>query len=115
VVLTELLRERGLLPAARPAIDLFVAAPAPEERPAALALAHQLRDLGWRVEYALGHQHLGKQLKLADARGARLALVVAGDERARGAVVVKELGSGAQREVPRAQLAAAITALLGAG
>jgi histidyl-tRNA synthetase len=114
VVLTELLRERGLLPAARPAIDLFVAAPAPEERPAALALAHQLRDLGWRVEYALGHQHLGKQLKLADARGARLVLVLAEAERSREAVIVKDLGTGNQREVLLAELPAAITAALGA-
>ena len=36
-----------------------------------LALAHELRDAGLRVEYALGAQAVGKQLKLADARHAR--------------------------------------------
>ena len=41
-----------------------------------LGLAHELRDAGLRVEYALAPQAGGKQLKLADARSARLAVVV---------------------------------------
>lgn len=113
VVLGELLRERGLAPPVSAPIDLFVAAAAEADRPAVWRLVHELRDAGWRVEHALGVQNLGRQFKLADARGARVALVVGADERARGAVVLKDLAAGGQREVARAALAAALEAALG--
>ena len=58
-----------------------------------LALAHELRDAGLRVEYALAPQAVGKQLKLADAREARVAVVVGPDDRARGEVMVKDLAA----------------------
>ncbi len=64
-----------------------------------LSLAHQLRDAGLRAEYALSPQAVGKQLKLADARHARLAVVVGPDEWARGEVMIKDLRSGSQEAV----------------
>jgi histidyl-tRNA synthetase len=67
------------------------------------------------VEYALAAQPLGKQLKLADARGARVAVVVGPDDRARGEVVLKDLREKGQRPVPASQLQAAIAAVLGSG
>jgi len=112
VVLGELLRERGLAPAAAPAIDLFVAGIGPEDHAAALGLAHDLRTAGWRVEYALAPQPLGRQLKLADARGARAALVIGGEERARSAVLLKDLTAGGQREVALADLGATLIDML---
>lgn len=113
VVLGELLRERGLAPAPAASIDCFLAAIGEGDHPHLLGLARQLRDAGWRVEYALGHQNLGKQMKLADARGVRLVVVMGEDERARGAVVLKDLGERTQREVPLAELPGALTAVLG--
>jgi histidyl-tRNA synthetase len=113
VVLGELLRERGLAPAPAASIDCFLAAIEEGDHPFLLGLARQLRDAGWRVEYALGHQNLGKQMKLADARGVRLVVVMGEDERARGAVVLKDLGERTQREVPLAELFGALTAVLG--
>lgn len=113
VVLGELLTERGLAPPAPAAVAVFVAAAGDEDRPLALRLAHQLRDAGWPVEYALGHQNLSRQLKLADARGARLAVVLGADERARDTVIVKDLTAGAQREVPIATLDTVLTTALG--
>jgi len=115
VVLGELLRERGLAPAPAAAIDLFVAAASDDDRPAAAGLAHELRDLGWRVESALGTQQLGKQFKLADARGARMVLILGAEERARGTVLLKDLTDGSQREVPRKELGAVLTEVQGAG
>ncbi|TFH66976.1 MAG: histidine--tRNA ligase [Gemmatimonadales bacterium] len=53
VVLGELLRERGLLPPPATQVDVFVAAVTPEDLPEVLALAHLLRDHGFRVEYPL--------------------------------------------------------------
>lgn len=113
VVLGELLKERGLAPAAPPAIQVFVAAATAEDRPAVLSLAHELRDAGWRVEYALGHQNLGKQFKLADARQARWVVILGAEERARGVVMLKDLADGSQREVPREALGTTLTQALG--
>ena len=71
-----------------------------------LGLERELRDSGLRAEYALSPQAVGKQLKLADSRGARVAVGVGPDDRARGEVMVKDLrgkgkvsvGNGAVRD-----------------
>ncbi len=101
VVLAELLRERGLVPADTSSIDVFLAAITEADLPHVLALAHELRDAGFRAEYALGAQAVGKQLKLADARNARFAVVIGPDDRARGEVVIKDLAGKGQAGVPR--------------
>lgn len=102
VVLGELLRDRGLLPTDTASIDVFLAAITEDDVPHVLTLAHELRDAGVRTEYALGFQAVGKQLKLADTRGARLAIVVGPDDRARGEVMVKDLVAKTQRGVAHA-------------
>jgi histidyl-tRNA synthetase len=114
VVLTELLRDRGLLPDPEPSAEVFVAVVTAGERPLALRLAHQLRDAGFRVEYAFADQAVGKQLKLAAARRARVAVVLGPDDVARGELVVKDLTAGSQRSVPEAELVGAVAELLSA-
>ena len=104
VVLTELLRERHLVPVGRSTVDVFLVQVTPDDRPHLLRLAHQLRDLGFRVEYGFGDQALGKQLKLATARGAKVAVVIGPDDRARGEVMVKDLEQGSQRSVALASV-----------
>jgi histidyl-tRNA synthetase len=99
VVLAELLRARGLAPAPPPSIDVFLVAVTADERPAMLALAHSLRDQGIRVEYSLAAERVPRQLKLADARAARFAVMLGPDERARSVVILKNLRDGSQREV----------------
>ena len=101
VVLAELLRDRGLVPTNVSSIDVFVAAVTEEDLPFVLALSHEVRDAGLRAEYALGAQAVGKQLKLADARKARFAVVIGPDDRARGEVMVKDLGGKGQEAVAR--------------
>jgi histidyl-tRNA synthetase len=101
VVLGELLRARGLIPQEASTVDVFLAAITEQDVPHVLALAHELRDAGYRAEYALSAQAVGKQLKLADARGARLAIVVGPDDRARGEVMVKDLAGKTQVSVRR--------------
>jgi histidyl-tRNA synthetase len=100
VVLGELLRDKDLVPAEASSIDVFLAFITQEDLPHVLALAHQLRDAGLRTEHALSPQAVGKQLKLANARNARLAVVAGPDERARGEIVIKDLQSGSQEIVP---------------
>jgi histidyl-tRNA synthetase len=99
VVLAELLRDKDLGPGAPSSIDVFLAFISQEDVPHVLALAHELRDAGLRVEHALSPQAVGKQLKLADARNARLAVVAGPDERARGEIVIKDLHNGSQETV----------------
>jgi histidyl-tRNA synthetase len=101
VVLGELLRDRGLTPEAPSSIDVFLAAITPDDMPHVLGLARELRDAGLRVEYSLAAQAVGKQLKLADARNARLAVVIGPDDRARGEVMVKDLRRKGQESVRR--------------
>jgi len=105
VVLGELLVERGAVPAPEPVVKVFIAVVGDEDRPAALALAHALRERGVRVEFALKRQALGKQLELAAARGARAAVVIGPEERAAGQAVVRLLGTGAEQRVSLTQLA----------
>ena len=105
VVLGELLKERGLAPDAPTGAQVFVVSVTPHDRPAAMRLSHDLRDAGFRVEHSLGDDKMGKQLKLADARRARFAVMLGPEERSRQAVVLKDLSAGSQREVPLAGLA----------
>jgi histidyl-tRNA synthetase len=104
VVLGELLRERGLAPPSEPTVDLFLAAITGDDVPEVLGLARELRDAGLRVEYALAPQAVGKQLKLADTRGARVAIVIGPDDRARGQVMVKDLRGKGQVAVGRSSV-----------
>jgi histidyl-tRNA synthetase len=104
VVLGELLKERGLRPAAPARIECYVAGVSTDDRGAVLALAHRLRDGGIATEFALNDAALGKQLKQASARGARLALVVGPEDRAAGVVQVKDLASQAQQAVALADV-----------
>ncbi|MFL5403333.1 MAG: ATP phosphoribosyltransferase regulatory subunit, partial [Gemmatimonadales bacterium] len=99
VVLGELLKDKGLAPANPSRIDVFLAFITGDDLPHVLSLAHRLRDGGLRVEYALSPQTVGKQLNLANARNARLAVVVGPDERARGEIVLKDLATGSQEAI----------------
>ncbi len=110
VVLGELLSDRGLLPAGAARLDLFIAGITPDDEPHVLALAHELRDAGLSVEFAMGGQAVGKQLKLADARGARWAVVIGPDDRAKGEVMLKDLAGDGQQSVRREAVAATIAA-----
>ena len=113
VVLGELLKGRGTRDAGRGTIDVFIAAVTADDEPAVLALAHECRDAGLGTEFALGRQTLGKQFKLADARGAAFVVVIGPDDRARGEVMLKDLRRGEQRSVARQEIVAALAEACG--
>jgi histidyl-tRNA synthetase len=97
---------------------------------ASFAIAKELRDAGLRVEAYVGNGKMGDQFKYADKRGAVIAVVEGGDERARGEVTLKDLALGAelaksvesraewvsnreaQKSVPRTNLVSEIKAML---
>ena len=66
-------------------------------RSSALKLAESLRDQGWRIECHCGGGGLKAQLRRADRSGARLALLLGPDERARDEVSIKDLRGGAEQ------------------
>jgi histidyl-tRNA synthetase len=79
----------------------------------AVALAQRLRGGGFAVDLEVGGGKLGKQLKRADRRGARTAVIRGADERAAGTVAVKDLRSGDQTTVAEDDLPSHLAALLG--
>jgi histidyl-tRNA synthetase len=99
VVLGELIGDRDGPPAAAPVVQVFVATVGDDDRAAALALAHALRERGIGVEFALKRQAVGKQLELAASRGATHAVVIGPDERAAGQAVVRSLATKTETRV----------------
>jgi histidyl-tRNA synthetase len=99
VVLGELMQDRDGPPVAPPVVQVFVATVGEEDRAAALALAHALRERGVGVEFALKRLAVGKQLELAGARGATHAVVIGPDERAAGQAVVRSLATKTETRV----------------
>jgi histidyl-tRNA synthetase len=77
-----------------------------------LQLASELRAAGLKVTSHLSADKLQKQFKQADRKGARLVLVLGPDELQNKTVSVKDLRSGEQRSLPRAELVVELTRLL---
>jgi histidyl-tRNA synthetase len=65
-----------------------------------LRLAAALRAAGIGVEVFPDAKKLGQQLKYADRRGFRIALIAGGNEFASGVCQVKDLQSGTKQDVP---------------
>jgi histidyl-tRNA synthetase len=94
VVLRELLLQRGLLKDVVPSIDYWVATGRDdaEALPEVMNVARRLRERDQRVEFSLRDQSLGRQLKAADAAGARFAAIIEGE----GHVSRKDLAHNTQ-------------------
>jgi histidyl-tRNA synthetase len=73
-----------------------------------LALAHELRASGLRVDLYPETDKLGKQFKYASERGIPAVVVLGDDERIRGEVAIKNMSTGEQRTVKRDEVAASI-------
>ena len=63
---------------------------------ASFRMAADLRKEGIRAETYVGNKKFGDQLKYADKRGAAVAIIEGGDERAKGEVTLKDLALGAE-------------------
>ena len=74
-----------------------------ENRGDALRLAGELRAAGLRVDVYPESDKLGKQFKYASSRQAPFVAVVGDDERAQGTVAIKDLRSGTQVTLARAE------------
>jgi histidyl-tRNA synthetase len=99
--------ERSMFPpglaeaAAEVMVTLFEGEPLEE----GLRLAADLRAAGLRVDVYPEPDKLGKQFKYAAARGVKFVTVTGADERSRGEVTVKNMVSGEQAAMARAEVA----------
>jgi histidyl-tRNA synthetase len=102
--------ERGMFPedlASSPA-DVMVTIWNEDSINESIAVAHELRSAGLRVDLYPEADKVGKQFKYASSRGIRFVAVLGDDERARGEVAIKDMKSGEQRSVGRAEVAAVL-------
>jgi histidyl-tRNA synthetase len=84
-------------------IDIYVVIAKEERRAVALAQIQELRDRGYRVDYPLTSEKVGKQFQTAEQLGARVA-VLFGDEWPQ--LKIKNMSTGEQQLVPHEDLAA---------
>jgi len=100
VVLTELLKSRGLLPKIDWGLDCYVIITEESLRADALKLVRELRDDGFAVDYSLTEAKVGKQFQMADALDARFALTLGPEEWKAGTIKLKKLATGEETTVP---------------
>ena len=106
--------ERNMFPAtvARGFVDVMVTVWSDETRGEALTLASELRRTGLRVDVYPEPDKVGKQVKYASSRNVPFVAILGDDERARGAVAVKDLRSGEQQAIRRADVGQFVRARL---
>ncbi|HYN07631.1 MAG TPA: histidine--tRNA ligase [Vicinamibacterales bacterium] len=85
-----------------PPARTFVVAIGDDGRAEALRLLRELRQAGLAAQMELDSRGMKSQMKRADRLQARIALIVGGDELARGEVTLRDMRTGEQRSVPRA-------------
>ncbi len=96
VVVGELLRDRGLMPAATATVDFWVAGDDDALVGDVMRVAAALRTRGRSVEYALRSQTLSRQLKTASAAGARHAIVLRQGDLSQGRATVRAMADGTE-------------------
>ena len=101
-----LMEELGMVDDSAATADVFVALFVAERADQYLGIAAELRSAGISVEVYPEARKLGAQMKYADRRGHRLAVIVGEDEWASETAQVKVLATGRAIEVPLIELAA---------
>ncbi len=91
--------------AAEQKIDIYIVIAKEERRADALAQIQELRDRGYRVDYALTTEKVAKQFQTAEQLGARLAILF-GDEWPQ--VKMKDMASGEQQLISSKDLVSRI-------
>ncbi len=100
VVVVELLKDKGLLPDLPGGVDVVVFPMGASARPAAMAVARELREAGSAVDLVLEKKKMKWVFKHAERRGAAELVVVGPDDVAAGEYAVKNLGTGEQTRRP---------------
>jgi histidyl-tRNA synthetase len=106
IVLSELLKDLGRLQGISTSVDMYLIDADEGLFPDVLKIAADLRRAGIAAEFSYKRQNLGKQLKSASARGARLVVIVGQKYREQRMVEIKDMQTGSQREAAIADLLA---------
>lgn len=108
------LKTAGLLKfgAATPTKVLVI--PLLEDRRVPLSVAGDLRASGIPTEVFLEDKKVKAKFAYADKQGIPVAVIVGGDEVEKGTCVIKNFATGEQKEVPQADVVAAVKEILGA-
>jgi histidyl-tRNA synthetase len=104
-MLEVMMKRAGRWPDGEPPLDTYVVVVDRAGLPDAIALVQELRAAGLSADCDLLGRSMSRQLKEADRRRSRRALILGLREAAPGAVVERDLASGAQREIPRSEAA----------
>lgn len=94
-----LMKEFGLTQGLGKKVDLYLMPLSKEYLADTLLLADEYRKLGYAVEFPYGGGKLSALFKKAERKGAKFAILYGEDEKAKGAVQVKDLVSQTQEEV----------------
>jgi len=95
-------------------VDVYAIALEDGDQGYAFQLASTLRAGGLRVVLDPGAARLDARLRKAARKGARVALIVGPDERARGEAVIRDMSAKTQVTVPEREIIAAVTQAVGA-
>jgi histidyl-tRNA synthetase len=93
--------------------DAYVLALQQADQSYALGLASRLRSGGLQVVLDPGEARLDARLRKAARRGARIAVIIGPDERARGEAVIRDMRLKTQETVPDGEVASAVARTLG--
>lgn len=107
------MEELKLLPAESTPAPILIVQFASDRLGDYLRLGRMLRGAGLNTEVFPDAKPVGKQLKYADRKGFRAAIIAGPDEFAAGVWQVKDLRRGTSEKVPEASLPATLAALLG--
>lgn len=94
-----LLADLGRTPKLDEALDAFLIDADPAFLPQLMTILNRLRAGGIRADFSYKRQALGKQLKQASSRAARVAIIVGEEYQRDGKLIIKNLGNGEQHAV----------------
>lgn len=96
-------------------LDAYVVAIGDDARRAALTVLYGLRKAGIKADTDYMGRSPKSQMKQAGKSGARFAVIIGGDELARGAATVRDMARASQEEMPLADVVAKLTSLIREG
>jgi histidyl-tRNA synthetase len=99
-------------PGEMPHTDIYVVTATPEAATEAAVLAHDLRKAGLSADMDFTSRSMKAQMKYASQIGARFVCILGDDEIASGTAGIKNMATGEQVSVSRADAAARLVSAL---
>ncbi len=112
VVLSNLLKEKGLLETTHRRSDVFVLSLDRSSYRSAVECASMLRRNGISCEYSLRLNSIGKQIKNADAANSKVVVFTGGEEEENLSTRIKDMDTGNEETVKKSGLAERISEIL---